>query len=56
MFMQSQIIIVVRDDQKCQEGVLVAYPAAASPNSCLEQNFIKSTLNECFVLLIILSL
>lgn len=53
--MQAQTI-VVKDDKKHQEDVLVGYPVAAKTDSYLEQNFIKSTLNECFVSLIIPSL
>lgn len=53
-FMQAQTTMV-RNDKKHQEDVLVGYPVAAKTDSCLEQNFIKSTLNECFVSLIVLS-
>lgn len=48
--------VVVRDDKIHQEDVLFGYPVAAKIVSCLEQNFIKSTLNECFICLIIPSL
>lgn len=47
---------MIRDDKKHQEDVLIGYPVAANPSSGLEWNFIKNTLNEYFVLLIILSL
>lgn len=53
--MQAQTI-VVRDGKKHQKDVLVGYLVAAKTDSCLEQNFIKNTLNEYFVSLIILSL
>lgn len=54
-FMQAQTT-VVRNDKKHQEDVLVGYLVAAKTDSCLEQNFIKSILNVCFVSLIVLSL
>lgn len=48
--------IVVRDGKKHEVNVLVGYPIAARTDSCPEQNFIKSTLKDGFVSLIILSL
>lgn len=46
----------VRDDRKHEVDGLADYPVAARADSCLEQNFIKSTLKESFVSLIIPSL
>lgn len=48
--------VVVRDDKKHEVDVLAGYPVAAKTDSCLEQNFIKSTLKWSFVSLIVLSL
>lgn len=48
--------IVVGDDKKHEVDVLAGCPVAAKTDSCLEQNFIKSTLKESFVSLIIPSL
>lgn len=47
---------MIRDDKKHQEDILIGYPVAVNPRSGLKGNFIKNTLNEYLVLLIILSL
>lgn len=48
--------IEVGDYEKHEVDVLAGYPVAAKMDSCLEHNFIKSTLKESCVSLIILSL